>query len=214
LDCNVKNLGVDLMTLSSHKIYGPKGAGALYVSDKGLVTSNKGGNKHLSPVTCHLSPLLLGGGQEFGMRSGTENVPAIVGFAKAVDVSFSSSQEHWNEKIGDLRDHLWKGIKKIYPEAELNSLSLVTSHLSLPNILNVYFPNHDAQDLLTRFDLNGLAVSSGSACRSRAMESSYVIQALGYSLERAKSSVRFSLGRPTTKMEIDEALKIIKKVLR
>ncbi len=215
LDCNVQNLGVDFMTLSAHKIYGPKGAGALYVSGKGLVTSNKGGNKHLSPVTCHLSPLLLGGGQEFGMRPGTENVPAIVGLAKAVEaISFSSSQEHWNGKIGDLRDYLWKGIKKICPKAELNSLSLVTSHLSLPNILNVYFPNHDAQDLLTRFDLNGLAVSSGSACRSRAMESSYVVQALGYSKERAKSSIRFSLGRPTTRGGIDGALKIIKKVLR
>jgi cysteine desulfurase len=233
LDCNVQNLGVDLMTLSAHKIYGPKGAGCLYARSAGNVVGvvsarNAVTTARTSTTTKTLLPLLTGGGQEFGLRSGTENVPAIVGFAKAASLR-SHLLIQTNEQMRILRDYLWKGIKKIYPKAEANGERskegggrnfLPPKKLpnypitQLPNILNVYFPDHDAQDLLTRFDLHGLAVSSGSACRSRAMESSYVIQALGYSKERAKSSVRFSLGRPTTKKEIDEALKIIKEVLR
>ena len=232
LNCNVHDLGVDLMTLSAHKIYGPKGAGCLYVRG----ARNVGGvvNARSATITARASatiitlpPALSGGGQEFGLRSGTENVPAIVGFAKAVEL-IAHSRESENPRLEKLRNYLWRGIKKIDQKAEVNGISNQESGITnyakmwnpqsaivqLPNMLNIYFPNHDAQDLLTRFDLQGLAVSSGSACRSRAMESSYVIEALGYAKERAKSSIRFSLGRPTIKADIDGALKIVKKIIK
>ncbi|HEX4104191.1 MAG TPA: cysteine desulfurase family protein [Candidatus Paceibacterota bacterium] len=196
-DCKASELGVDLMTISSHKIYGPKGAGALYVGDLKF-----------------LAPSVTGGGQEFGLRSGTENVPAIVGFAKAAElvaVPPGKTREEKNRRIQGLREELWAQIKSFCPEAVLNGPA--DSAEKLPNILNVYFPARAAQDLLTKFDLNGLAASSGSACRSRALESSYVIESLGYSKERAKSSIRFSLGRPTTREEVLRAAEVIKKAL-
>lgn len=225
LDCNVKKLGVDLLTLSSHKVYGPKGVGALYVSNKRQASSVKkeflkaNFTEHfgfLMPDACCLMPILTGGGQEFGLRSGTENVPGIVGFAKAVEL-ISNSRELENKKIGKLRDYFWRELKKICPQAERNGIdgqkSIVSGQL-LPNILNVYFPKHEAQFLLTKLDLAGVAASSGSACRSRALQSSYVIEALGYSKERAKRSIRFSLGRPTMKEEIRKAITVISRCLK
>jgi cysteine desulfurase len=197
LDCDIQTLGVDMMTISSHKIYGPKGAAALYA---------KNGDA--------LAPLVFGGGQEFGVRSGTENVPAIVGFAKAVELADAARKKE-SDRIAALRNDLWRDIKKIFPKAEINGGDEVIKNQTqffLPNILNVYFPEHAAQDLLTRFDLAGLAVSSGSACRSRAFESSYVIEALGYSKERAKSSIRFSLGRPTTAGDVAKTLDLTRSI--
>jgi cysteine desulfurase len=213
LDCSANGpdaLGADLMTISSHKIYGPKGIGALYVRDS--VRSSKS-----------IAAFVYGGGQEFGLRSGTENVPAIVGFAKAVELIIASRDKE-NKKIAALRQQLWQGIKNIFPQAEVNGFltnggamndgTMNDNTSTLPNILNVYFPGHEAQDLLTKFDLGGLAASSGSACRSRALEASYVIEAMGYSKERAKSSIRFSMGRPTTEEDIATALAILEKALR
>lgn len=190
LDCNVKELGVDMMTLSAHKIYGPKGIGCLYLRQP-------------------LASIMSGGGQEFGMRSGTENVPSIVGFSKAVEIR-SHLLRRANKQISGLRDYLWRGMKRIRPNVILNG---GTGRNFLPNILNVYFPGQEAQDILTRLDLQGVAASSGSACRSRAIEASYVITALGYAKERANSSIRFSLGRPTTKKDINRALAVIKMVV-
>lgn len=200
LNCDTDALGVDFMTLSSHKIYGPKGAGALYVKKPN-----------------NLKPAITGGGQEFGIRAGTENIPAIVGFSKAAELLINSDTQA-NKRITELRDELWRGIKKIVPQAEINGAPLSGSRngdqlVSLPNILNIYFPNGAAGGLLTKFDLMGLAVSSGSACRARASISSYVIEALGYSKERARSSIRFSLGRPTIKKEIALTLAIIKRTV-
>ncbi len=202
LDCNIQNLGVDMMTLSSHKIYGPKGIGALCVRNKtrGLKIENGQSN--------FLSPLVTGGGQEFGMRSGTENVPSIVGFAEAI-VLAAAAREKETKRIGELRDYFWSELKKIAPDSELNG----DTYNSLPNILNVYFPEQEAQFLLTRLDLAGVAAASGSACRSRAMESSYVIEALGFSAARAKRSIRFSLGRQTTKKDIEKTTAILKECL-
>jgi cysteine desulfurase len=193
LDCGVKKLGVDLLTLSSHKIYGPKGAGALYV---------RGGLK--------LKSLVTGGGQEFGLRSGTENVPAIVGFARAAELLLKNRAREAG-RIAALKNYFWKELKKIYPKIEINGAALPSQ--SLPSILNIYFPYHTSEYLLTKFDINGLAASSGSACRSRALSPSYVIKALGYPEERARQSVRFSFGRPMTKSEIRKALVIIKNCL-
>ncbi|MBI2048890.1 MAG: cysteine desulfurase [Candidatus Liptonbacteria bacterium] len=219
LDCDVNKLGVDLMTLSAHKIYGPKGVGALYVRQKLEIRNEKLGIGSSSSLISHISSLTSGGGQEFGLRSGTENVPSIVGFAKAVEL-VSNSRELENKRIAGLRDYFWQELKKICADAEVNgSCGSRAGYISpttyyLPNILNVYFPNYLADELLTKFNLAGLAVSSGSACRSRAVESSYVIGALGYDKERAKNSIRFSFGRPTTKEELDRALEIIRMKLK
>ena len=208
-NCDVRELGVDLLTISSHKIYGPKGAAALYVSG-GAQPADK-----WAPKT-PLRPLIFGGGQEYGLRSGTENVPAIVGFVEAVRIAAALRAKE-SKRVAALRNALWDGIKKTLPDAAWNGVPAAThahgrvstkdaAHL-LPNILNVYLPGHIAEDILTRFDLAGVAISSGSACRSRALESSYVIEAVAPG--RAKSSVRFSLGRGTTVKEVEQVIKIL-----
>jgi len=231
LDCDVNKLGVDLMTLSAHKIYGPKGIGTLYINSKLqtpnykqiLNSKNKIQNKKTKiwdlgfgiwdlPV---VKPLTTGGGQEFGLRSGTENVAAIAGFAKAVEL-VSNSRELENKRVRQLTDYFWRELKKLSPKAEINGLKdlrfMIYDLRKLPNILNVYFPNQNSQDLLIKLDLNGIAVSSGSACSARATKPSHVLKAIGLSDKKIKSSLRFSLGKFTTKEEINRALKIIKKL--
>lgn len=199
--CDVAMLGVDMMTLSAHKMNGPKGVGALYVRRNEKAFSANGGFP--------LSAQSGGGGQEFGLRSGTENVPGIVGFAKAAQLAAAARGAN-AARVGALRDELWKRIKNAVPSAEINGPA---GDAKVAHILNVYFPGRAAQDLLTRFDRMGLAASSGSACRARAVESSYVIEALGYSKERAASSVRFSLGRGTKKRDVAAAAKIVGREL-
>ncbi len=196
LDCDVKNINADMMTLSAHKIYGPKGIGILYAKNTG------GKNFPFEPV-------ITGGGQEFGMRSGTENVPLIAGTAKAVSLAVKMRGAE-AKRISLLRDNLWKGIKKIYPRAGRNG----DVKKALPNFLNVYFPDYEAADLLTAFDLAGLAVSAGSACSARSSEPSYVIEALGAKGKQSGRSIRITLGRPTTKGDIDTALKIVGKLIK
>lgn len=199
LNCNVNDLGVDLMTLSAHKIYGPKGIGLLYVCN-------------LKPNTQNLKPIITGGGQEFGLRSGTENAPAIAGFAKAVELA-EKNREKELKRIAELSVHFWKELKKIYPNIQLNNnynQKFVFDYL--PNILNIYFPNQNAQDLLMKLDLNGVAVSSGSACSARATKPSHILKAIGLSEKKIKSSLRFSFGKFTNKKEISDVIKIIKKI--
>lgn len=222
LDCDVKKLGVDLMTLSGHKIYGPKGVGALYVNNELRIMNNGKTNK--KPIIRNSSfiihPLITGGGQEFGLRSGTENIPLIVGLAEAVRL-VAKKREREGERISKLRDYLWNGIKKIYPKAERNG----DAEKVLPNFLNVYFPGYEAADLLVRLDLAGMAVSTGSACTARSAEPSYVIMALdtpdslrdsnrvSLKKQQSSSSIRITLGRQTSKGDIDTFLKIIRKLI-
>jgi cysteine desulfurase len=189
LDCNVGTLGVDMMTLSAHKIYGPKGIGLFYAKNATTKSSSI------------VKGEITGGGQEFGLRSGTENVPLIVGFATAAEIALAM-QEKETKRVAAVRDHLFKNIKKIFPTAEINGGAGEPTGTTLPNFLNVYIPGHAAEDMVVKLDLKGVAVSAGSACRSRALQSSYVIEALGYSKERARSSIRFSLGRQTDKAEV------------
>jgi cysteine desulfurase len=189
MKCDVADWGVDMMTLSAHKIYGPKGIGLLYVK-KGI----------------GLEPQVAGGGQENGMRSGTENVPAIVGFGKAIEITEKLRAKE-SKRVAVLRDALWKGIKKILPDAELNG----SIDKRLPNNLSVYLPSRPAQDVCIELDLMGIAVSPGTACASRAAEPSRVIKALGFSGDRPLSSIRFSLGRLSTMGEIRSVLSILKK---
>ncbi|MGC9611050.1 MAG: cysteine desulfurase family protein [Minisyncoccia bacterium] len=192
-NCDVNELGVDLMTLSGQKIYGPKGIGALYARNQKQKTYN-------------LKPIITGGGQEFGLRSGTENVPLIVGFAKAVELAEKCRKESAKKVLG-LRNYFWKGLKKFYPGAEINGDSK-TLH-----ILNIYFPTEFAGDLLVKLDIAGIAVSAGSACTARAYTPSYVLQALNLSPERVRGSLRFSFGKNNTKQELDAAFKIMNKIL-
>lgn len=200
LKCDVQELGVDLLTLSAHKIYGPKGIGVLYV---------KKGNSSLTPNFYNLAPITTGGGQEWGLRSGSENVSSIVGFGKAVEITESSRVSEF-KRLKALRDYFWKNLKKILPEAELNG----SMNERLPNNLNIYFPGRPSQDLHIELDLWGIATSAGAACASRLCKPSYVIEALGYKDDRANSSLRLSFGRSTTKAEVDLALTIFKKRFR
>ena len=196
LDCDVKDLGVDLMTLSGHKICGPKGIGALYIKNQQLTTNN-------------LQPIILGGGQEFGLRSGTENTALIAGFAKSIELT-DKNRKLEIKRMSNIKSYFWKKIKSIFPKAQLNG---IISDKFLPNIFSVYFPNFNGYDLLIKLDLVGVAVSTGAACSARSSEPSYVLKACGLSEKRIKSSLRFSFGRYTTKQEIDEAVKRIKLVL-
>lgn len=192
LPCDISALGVDLLTLSAHKIYGPKGVGALYVRDPEL-----------------LLPQIVGGGQEYGMRSGSENVPAIVGFGVAAEIA-TALRDKESARALTLRNRLWEGIHSIVPDAELSGPPMDDPR-RLPNNLSVYFPGHSAQDMCIELDMLGIAVSPGTACSSRTSEPSYVIEALGFSGDRPSSSIRFSLGRQTNAREIDEVLSVLKK---
>lgn len=176
----MSNLGVDLMTLSGHKIYGSKGVGVLYV-------------RNLPPTTYHLLPTMTGGGQEFGLRSGTENVPLIVGMAEAMEIAATRKKE--TKRIAAIRDYFLRGLRKTGIRFELNS----PQEEVLPNILNLFFPDYPADELVSRLDMLGIAVGTGSACASRAPEVSHVLTAAGFPRAHAKHSIRVSFGRPTTK---------------
>ena len=218
LNCNVNSLGVDLMTLSAHKVYGPKGVGALYVRNSKLEAQNPKQIQNLKSKVPNisnfdirisdlpLSPITVGGGQEYGLRSGTENVAGIVGFAKAVELADKLRTKE-AVRVSKLRNELWAGIKKIFPKALING-----SKKRLPNNLNIYLPGKDAQFVLTKLDLLGIAASAGSACVARALTQSHVIKALYNNDNRAKQSIRFTLGKYTTSSEIKEVVARCKKL--
>ncbi len=188
LSCEVRTLGVDLMTLSAHKIHGPKGIAALFV---------RGGSTEAQPAP--LSPIVTGGGQEFGLRSGTENVPLIAGFAKAVLLADAARAKE-AARLAALRQYALQAIAKTVKGAAVNG---PRKGSVLPHILNMHIPGVSAEALIMWLDLAGIAVSSGSACRARAIAPSYVIRALGHTEARARESIRVSMGRGTTKAHID-----------
>lgn len=183
-------LGADLLTLSAHKIYGPKGIGALFVSRS-------------------LPSILTGGGQEFGMRSGTENVPAIVGFAKALSLA-DGLREKESHRLRMLAARL---ISRLGREMKLNSVMDSRGGAGLPHIINIRTPVA-AEILLLELDQAGLAVSTGSACASRSHESSHVLRAMGLSDRDARRSIRLSLGRKTRTEDIDAAARLVKKLVK
>ena len=191
LNCNVNDLGVDLLTLSSQKIYGPKGVGLLYV-------------KNLRPTSYVLRPIITGGSQEYGLRAGTENVPGIVGFAKAAEIA-DKMRDKEGKRLNKLKEYFAVRIKKMIPKAQFNG----DFKNRLPNNINMYIPGVAGQDLIIKLDLAGFAVSPGAACSARTCLPSHVLKALGYSDERATNSIRITFGRPTTKNEIDKLLKIL-----
>ncbi len=188
---DLKKLNVDLMSFSAHKVYGPKGIGALYVRREPRV---------------NLEPLIHGGGHERGLRSGTLATHQIVGMGEA----FRLAQAMLTEEaayITALRMRLWKGLEAI-PGALLNGHSTQR----IPGILNVSFPGVEGESLLYACDI--LAVSSGSACNSANQEASYVLRALGRDDQLAGSSLRFSLGRFSTEADVDQAVQIVTEQCR
>ncbi len=192
LECRPDWLKVDLLTFSGHKIYGPKGIGGLYIRKN-------------TP----LSPIISGGGQEFGLRSGTENVAYIAGLAKAVELAFENKDKNY-KKMLDLRNQMLEDIIICNKGAKLNNSSLSC----LPNILNISFPGINNETLIVALDQAGIAVSAGSACLSRALAASHVLTAIGLTPEQIKESIRISFGKNTTVQEIKKAAKIINKVIK
>jgi len=188
---NVGDLGVDLYSISAHKIYGPKGMGALYI--------RKGTD---------LRPLLYGGPHERKMRAGTENVPGAVGFGRAAEwVSEESGAEAARQTL--LRDRLEQGILSHVAGAHVNGAGAPR----VGNTSNIRFDGIDSEPLLIALDLKGFAVSSGSACSSGATEPSHVLAAIGLTREQARSSVRFSLGRSNTVEQIDALIDAVVQVV-
>lgn len=193
LDCDVKKLGVDLLTLSSHKIYGPKGVGLLFI-------------KQGTPI----KPLVYGGGQEAGLRSGTENVAGIVGLGQALKEIQSPRHKIENIKIRQFRDKLIKSILKIIPAAKLNGSSVHR----LPNNINISFQGAEGEAIVIALDQKGIATSTGSACSSKSLEPSHILLALGLSEKEAHGSLRITLGRYTTQQEISRFLKVLPLIVQ
>ncbi len=182
---NVDDLGLDLVSMTAHKLYGPKGVGALYVRRKN--------------PRVRLAEQMHGGGHERGMRSGTLNVPGIVGFGKAAELALKLMTEE-SKRIFNLREKLHKGISTKVPEIYLNGHPTER----LPNNLNISFAYIEGESLI--MGMKELAVSSGSACTSASLEPSYVLKAIGVGEELAHTSIRFGIGRFTTEEEIDFAI--------
>ena len=187
IEMDLKRIGADLVSISAHKFYGPKGAGALYVRD-GLA-------RRLS-----LTPLIHGGGQERGLRSGTENVPAIAGLGKAAELALDELHSD-RERVGRLRDELFA---RIYSGAGGVTLNGQPDSM-VRNTLNLSFQGVNGGSLAMALDLEGIAVSTGSACSEGNVDPSHVLLAMGRTRQEAHSSVRFSLGRFTTREEIEYA---------
>lgn len=198
LDCNVEKLGVDLLTLSAHKIYGPKGVGALFIRKPTVHTQG-----------ASIEPLIYGGGHESGFRSGTENVPGIVGLAAAIEEVQDPKIKIQNIKIKHLRDRLIKTILKIIPDTRLNG----SPSQRLPNNVNLSFKGAEGEALVIALDQKGIAVSTGSACSSKTLEPSRVLLALGLSEEEAHGSLRITLGRYTTEKEVEKFLKVLSPIV-
>ena len=189
LNCLVNALGVDLLSLDAHKLYGPKGVGALYV-------------RRGTPI----APTLHGGGQERGLRSTTENVPAIVGFAEALRIGVAERTKE-SVRIAKLRDHFYYIIRANNGiEAVVNGS--MQKGERLPNNLNISLPGVDTEFLTLQLDARGIAVSTKSSCL-KDEKSSYVVEALGGGKARSSSSLRFTLGRGTTKKDVEIASKIL-----
>jgi len=188
---NVEEIGVDYLTVSAHKIYGPKGVGALYV-------------KKGAP----LFPLIHGGHQEDGLRAGTYNSPAIMGFGKAAEIA-AAEVEKYGKEMSFLRDRLRKGLLEKIPNIKINGHPTDV----LPNTLNVSFPGAEGESILLSMDMQGIEASTGSACASGSLEPSHVLMATGLGPELAHGSIRFSLGWGITEKDIDYIIETVPPVI-
>lgn len=191
LDLHVSRLGVDLLTLNGGKMYGPKQSGILYV---------RGGS--------NISPLVVGGGQEFGYRSGTENLASIAGFSKALEVAQAGRKEE-AARQSVLQAQLEKGLGGISAKIQINS----TSKRRLPNIVNFSIPGVDGERLVMMLDERGIQVATGAACSASSDEPSYVLRSIGLSEELATGSIRVSMGSRTNEQHVLEFLKQFRAAL-
>jgi len=188
---NVEELGADYFTVSAHKIYGPKGVGALYV-------------KKGAP----LFPLVHGGHQEDGLRAGTYNNIGILGFGKAAELA-SGEVEEYGKKLSVLRDKLKQGLTEKIPNIKINGHPKDV----LPNTLNVSFPGAEGESILLSMDMQGIEASTGSACASGSLEPSHVLLATGVGPELAHGSIRFSLGWGITETDIDYIIEVLPPII-
>jgi cysteine desulfurase len=188
---NVDDLGVDLLSMSAHKLYGPKGVGAIYI---------RKGTK--------LVPFMHGGGQERDRRGGTENVPGIVGFGRAAEIARAVMSGE-TERQTRLRDHLINGILKQIDGVHFNGHPTKR----LPNNINVSVDYVEGESMLLNLDLENICASTGSACSSSSLEASHVLLALGLPHEQAHSSLRFTVGKWTTDEDIDRVLEVLPRVV-
>jgi len=187
LDLNVQKLGVDLLTINGSKIYGPKGTGVLYAR-RGV----------------RLEPLVYGGGQEQRLRSGTENVPGIIGLATALEIA-NTQREAEGQRLAGLRDRLIAGIMERIPKVVLNGHPTER----LPNNVNVSILDIEGEAVLLYLDAYGIAAATGSACDSESLDPSHVIVAIGRPYEYAHASIRFTLGRSTTDEDVAYVLEVL-----
>jgi cysteine desulfurase len=188
-----EKLGIDLMTLDGHKIYGPKGVAMLYIKKY---------------IPC--SSVIEGGGQENGLRPGTENVPAIIGFAKALEIA-QEIKEKETARLTILRNYFFDEIQKILPEVKING----SKEDRLPNNINFCIPNINAEFLVLELDAKGIACASLSSCENLNSESvSYVVASLPQGKECARSSIRLSMGRGTRKEDLKAVLKVLPELVR
>jgi cysteine desulfurase len=191
LKIDVAKLGVDFLSLSAHKLHGPKGVGLLYV---------KRGVKY--------EPYIIGGGQEHGRRGGTENVPSIVGFGRAAELAMAHLQDE-NTRVRELRDKVEEAILAGIAGTVRNG----TQETRLPNTSNISFEGIEAEGILLLLDELGICASSGSACTSGVLDPSHVLLAMGCSPARARGSVRFSLGVYNTEADVDFLLKHLPPII-
>jgi cysteine desulfurase len=185
---DVKKIGCDALSISGHKMHAPQGVGALYVR-KGT----------------HLQPLFYGGRHERSRRAGTENVPGIVALGKAAELAMQGFERGGDKKMSALRDRLQQGILAQVEEAGING----DGATRVPNTSNIYFDHIEGESMVISLDLKGLAVSTGAACSSGAIEPSHVLTAMGQRSDRARASIRFSLGKQNTAEDIDFALALV-----
>ncbi|OGF44229.1 MAG: cysteine desulfurase NifS [Candidatus Firestonebacteria bacterium RIFOXYC2_FULL_39_67] len=184
LPIDVEKMNIDLLSVSAHKLYGPKGIGGLYIR-KGV----------------KISPFIHGGEQEKRRRAGTENVPGIVGFGKACEIAMQNMEKE-AKRISGLRDKFIEGLMKIIPEVKLNGHAIKR----LPNNVNVSVKYIEGESMILNLDMEGICASSGSACTSGSLEPSHVLMSLGLSHELSHGSVRFTLGKNTTEDELSIVL--------
>jgi cysteine desulfurase len=190
---DVKKIGCHALTISGHKLHGPQGTGALYLK-KGT----------------ELRPLFYGGRHERSRRAGTENVPGIVGLGKAAELATAALVRGDDKKMASMRDRLQRGILAQVEESGMNG----DAAARVPNTTNIRFDHVEGESLVIALDLRGLAVSTGAACSSGAIEPSHVLIAMGLRAEQARASIRFSLGKQTTKEDINFALSVVPETVR
>jgi len=187
----VDDLGVDLMTMSAHKIYGPKGVGALYIRKD-----------------TNIAPMITGGSQERALRAGTENIPAIAGFAKAAEMA-TASLEEVGSRIGSLRDNLENQIIQQIDNAVINGHGVPR----IANTSSVSFASIDGESILLHLDLRGICASTGSACATGSTEPSHVLSAMGLSPVESQGTIRFSLGKDNTPEDIDRIAVVMREIV-